>query len=98
MAMMDVTADARTETSSSVPLRRNRDFRLLWSGLAVSAAIPVVVPSEQLPAALSQNQARIQAAGLAGPPLDGLFFGLSRAAPFLADASSYLVSIAALLF
>src|SRR5919202_3578730 len=36
MAMMDVTAGARTDSTSSVPLRRNRDFRLLWSGLAVS--------------------------------------------------------------
>jgi MFS family permease len=70
----------------------------VFFNLSETAAIAVVVPSEQLPAALSQNQARIQGAGLAGPPLSGLFFGISRAAPFLADACSYVVSIAVLLF
>jgi hypothetical protein len=57
-----------------------------------------VLPTEQLAAALSQNQARIQAAGLAGPPLGGLLLGLSWLAPFLGDACSYVASIVALLF
>lgn len=70
----------------------------VFFNLAETAAIPVVVPATQLPAALSQNQARIQAAGLAGPPLGGLFFGLNRAVPFLADTCSYVASIVALLF
>ena len=63
-----------------VPLRRNRDFQLLWSGQAV------------------QNEARQNAAQLAGPALGGALFGLSRAAPFAADALSYLASLITLPF
>jgi predicted MFS family arabinose efflux permease len=56
------------------------------------------VPREQLPAAMAQNQARIQGADLVGTPLGGFLFGLGRAVPFLFDAVSYLLSALTLLF
>ena len=45
-----------------------------------------------------QNEARQNAAQLAGPALGGALFGLSRAAPFAADALSYLASLVTLPF
>ncbi len=65
--------------------------------LAETAALPQVVPREQLPTALAQNQARVQGADLVGTPLGGLLFGLGRAVPFLFDAVSYLASALTLL-
>lgn len=61
------------------------------------AALPHLVTAEQRSAALAQNQARQQGAVIAGQPLGGVLFGVSRALPFVADAVSYLVSLAALL-
>jgi MFS family permease len=66
--------------------------------LAESAALPQVVPKEQLPTALAQNQARDQGATLAGAPLGGLLFGLDRLLPFLFDAISYAIGFVTLLF
>jgi MFS family permease len=64
---------------------------------AILAALRYVVPAEQLSAAVSTQQARAATASLAGPPLGGALFGLSHAVPFVADAASYLVSVASLL-
>jgi MFS family permease len=66
--------------------------------LAESAALPQVVPREQLPQAVAQNQAREQGAGVVSQPLGGLLFALGHAVPFLADAVSYLASFISLLF
>ena len=66
--------------------------------LAESAALPQVVPKEQLPTAVAQNQARDQGAELAGAPLGGLLFGIDRLLPFLFDAVSYAVGFVTLLF
>jgi len=60
-------------------------------------ATRAVVPAAELPAAVSVQQARSAAVGVAGPPLGGALFGLGRALPFLADAFSYAFSFAALL-
>lgn len=65
--------------------------------VAEGAALPHVVAKEELPAAMAQNEARIQGASLVGRPLGGLLFELSRAAPFAADAISYVASFLALL-
>lgn len=64
---------------------------------AESAAVREVVPTEQLPTALSQNEARQHAARLVGPPVGGLLYAAARWMPFLADAVSYLVAAAAVL-
>jgi predicted MFS family arabinose efflux permease len=66
--------------------------------LAESAALPQVVPKEQLPTAVAQNQARDQGAELAGAPLGGLLFGFDRLLPFVFDAISYAIGFVTLLF
>jgi predicted MFS family arabinose efflux permease len=66
--------------------------------LSEGAALPQIVPKEQLPQAIAQNQARQQGAGLIGSPLGGALYGLSRLLPFAADAVSYAVSFVSLLF
>jgi MFS family permease len=47
----------------------------VFFSLSESAALPQVVPKEQLPTAVAQNQARIQGADLVGQPLGGALFG-----------------------
>jgi MFS family permease len=61
--------------------------------LAETAALPFVVSPSQLPAAVAQNQARDQGAGLVGQPLGGFLFALGHAVPFALDAVSYLVGV-----
>ena len=70
----------------------------VFFSLAESAALPQIVPKEQLPTAVAQNQARMQGADLVGQPLGGALFGLSRLLPFAADAVSYAISFVSLLF
>lgn len=69
----------------------------VFVGPAEFAAVRRVVPREQIPAAIAQNEGRVYAASLGGPPLGGLLFGLGRGLPFLADALSYVISFASLL-
>lgn len=59
---------------------------------AEMSAIRTVVATEDLPTALSQQQARQHVAGLLGAPLGGALFGLTRWLPFLLDAVSYAVA------
>jgi hypothetical protein len=63
---------------------------------AQAGALRAVVPLQQLPDAAGAQEARFAAARVGGPPLGGALFGLGRAVPFLADASSYGASIIAL--
>ena len=70
----------------------------VFFGLAQRAALPMLVHPSQRSVAISQNAARQNAAQLAGPALGGALFGLSRAAPFAADALSYLASLVTLPF
>lgn len=65
---------------------------LVFFELSEAAALPHIVPSEQLPTALAQNQARQQGADLAGQPIGGALFGLGRSIPFAFDAASYAIS------
>jgi hypothetical protein len=72
------------------------------SGIALFAAaqpgaLRAVVPSRQLPAAAGVQTGRQAAVTLAGPPLGGALFGLSRALPFIVDAVSYAFSTLSLL-
>jgi predicted MFS family arabinose efflux permease len=53
-----------------------------------------VVEPAQLPDAVAQNEARLFAAGIVGPPLGGVLFAAARALPFAADAISYVASMA----
>jgi hypothetical protein len=65
--------------------------------LAEVGALRSVVPARQLPAAAAAEQARYATMTLVAPPLGGSLFGLGRALPFLADAVSYVFSLASLL-
>ena len=60
-------------------------------------AIRMVVPQAQHAEALAQNEARVRAASLLGPPVGGFLFGLGRTLPFLADALTYVISLVTLL-
>ncbi len=60
--------------------------------VAEQGALPLVVAASQVSEAVTRNQARREAATLAGPPLGGLLFGLARWLPSLGDAVSYLFS------
>src|SRR5215211_7756199 len=62
---------------------------------AETAAIKAVVPTEQLPTAFSQNQARSWIAQLIGPPVGGALYAVGRAFPFVVDAVTYAVSTVA---
>jgi MFS family permease len=57
-------------------------------------ALRQVVPAEQVHDAVAQNEARSFAAGMAGPPLGGALFAVARSLPFIADAASFLCSMA----
>ena len=56
------------------------------------SAVRTVVPDEDLPTALSQNQARQHVASLLGGPIGGALYGVTRWLPFAADALSFAVS------
>ena len=49
-------------------------------------------PTEDLPTALAQNQAREHVAGLVGAPIGGALYAVARWLPFAADAVSFAVS------
>jgi predicted MFS family arabinose efflux permease len=70
----------------------------VFFGLAERAALPMLVHSSQRSVAVGQKEARQNVAQLAGPALGGALFGLSWAAPFAADAVSYLASLVTLPF
>lgn len=66
----------------------------LAAGLFMPAeisAIRTVVATDELPTALSQQQARQHVASLTGAPLGGALVALTRWAPFLFDTVSYVV-------
>jgi MFS family permease len=65
----------------------------VFFNLAQNAAIPNVVTGDQLGRALAQNEAGARGAALAGGPIGGLLFGISRALPFVFDAVSFIASI-----
>jgi MFS family permease len=69
----------------------------VFFNLAEIGALRSVVPARQLPAAAAAEQARYATMTLVAPPLGGALFGLGRALPFLADAVSYVFSLASLL-
>ena len=70
----------------------------VFFNLAEVAALPRVVTTAELPRAAAQNEAAFGASQIAGPALGTLLFQtLGRAAPFVGDAVSYIVSTVSLL-
>ncbi|MBD0693814.1 MFS transporter [Streptomyces sp. CBMA123] len=63
---------------------------------AENAALPQVVPEDQLPQALARNAARPFAALLIGPALAGFTFGLHQVLPFTLNTSALTLSFVAL--
>ena len=57
------------------------------------SAVRSVVTREELPTAISQNQARHHIASLLGGPLGGVLYALGRPLPFLVDAVTFAVSL-----
>jgi predicted MFS family arabinose efflux permease len=69
----------------------------VFFNIAEVAALSRVVPTSDLPRAAAQNEAAFGAAHIAGPSLGTMLFQtMGRAAPFVADAITYLVSAASL--
>lgn len=64
---------------------------------AAPGALRAVVPASQLPAAAGAQTGRQAAVRLAGSPLGGALFGVTRALPFVVDAISYAFSTLSLL-
>jgi MFS family permease len=65
--------------------------------LAERAGVRHLVPEEQLPTALSGNEARGQAAGLLGQPAGSALFTVARFSPFAFAACAHLISLCSLL-
>jgi MFS family permease len=65
----------------------------ITSYISERGALSQIVPGEQLPNAVAQNEARSFAAGIAGPPLGGALFAAARSLPFIADAATFLCSM-----
>lgn len=59
---------------------------------AQTVAVRHVVPAQQLPNALAQNEARGHLAGVVGQPLGGLLYSIAAGVPLVAQAVSLLVS------
>jgi len=59
---------------------------------AETIALSRIVPARRVTEAVARNDAREYTATLLGPPLGGVLYGVSRLAPFAADAASYVVS------
>ena len=71
----------------------------VFFNLAEVAALPRLVPAAQLPQAAAQNEAAFGAAEIIGPSLGTLIYQtFGRAAPFIADSASFLISGILLLF
>jgi predicted MFS family arabinose efflux permease len=69
----------------------------VFFNVAEIGALRSVVPGRQLPAAAAAEQARYSTVTIVAPPLGGSLFSVWRALPFLADAVSYVFSLASLL-
>ena len=70
----------------------------VFFNIAEVAALPRVVPRAQLPEATAYNEAGFGVAHIVGPSLGTVLYQtFGRAVPFIADALSYLVSLASLL-
>ena len=69
----------------------------VFFNIALSAALPRVVPRGQLPEATAFNEAGFGVANIVGPPLGTVLYqAFGRALPFVVDALSYVASLVSL--
>ncbi len=68
----------------------------VFSGLAERRYVGSIVGRDQVSSALVRTEARTHVVLVAGRPLGGLLFGFGAIFPFLADAASFVYSVAAL--
>ncbi len=64
-----------------------------FGGAARMLMVRAVVPKQQLTKALTQDEVRSAATGMAGPPLGGVLLVAGRALPFLVCSLTFLVSL-----
>jgi MFS family permease len=64
--------------------------------VANTAALPNVVPQEQLPAALAQSQSAYTVIRVGGSLVSGVLYSIGAVLPFLANAVSFAVSVLSL--
>jgi predicted MFS family arabinose efflux permease len=69
----------------------------VFFNVAEFGALRSVVSTVQLPRAVAAEQARYSTVQLVGPPLGGALFGLGRALPFVANATSVVFSLGSIL-
>ena len=69
----------------------------VFFNVAELGALRSVVPARQLPAAAAAEQARWSIVTLVAPLLGGFLFGIARVLPFIADAVSYVFSLASII-
>jgi MFS family permease len=65
--------------------------------LAYFATLTRLVPKEQMPTAVAQDEAAYSTVSLLAPSFSGWLFSIKRLLPFVADAVSYVVLLGALL-
>ena len=110
MILCDV---GRALAAASIPVAMGLGVLTLWQiyaatliegslfvlfNIAEVAALPRIVSAHQLPQAAAQNEAGFGMANIVGPSFGtALYQGFGRAVPFIADALSYVVSVATLL-
>ena len=110
MILCDV---GRALTAASIPIAMGVGVLTLWQiyaatliegslfvlfNIAEVAALPRIVPAHQLPQAAAQNEAGFGVANIVGPSFGTMLYqAFGKSVPFIADAVSYVVSVASLL-
>ena len=110
MILCDV---GRAITAASIPVAMGLGVLTLWQiyiatliegslfvlfNIAEVAALPRIVPPRHLPQAAAQNEAGFGVANIVGPSFGTMLYqAFGRGVPFIADAVSYVVSVASLL-
>lgn len=112
-AVMIRTDVGRAIALGSIPVAMAFDALTIWQIYAVAlvegslfvffniaevAALPRVVPKDQLPQAAAQNEAGFGIANILGPSMGTVLYALGRAVPFIGNVVTYIISIISLLY
>lgn len=109
MIVADIVRAAMVAALAALILTHNAPFWILitigaldgasttFFNAAEVGAVRAVVPTSQLPEAMSTTTGRAAAVLLGGPPLGGALFAIAASVPFVVDAASYAFSSGSLL-